>query len=61
MAYYGVIMLDSLHHYKLPTLDGNWAQDTRSPLPVFVDTGVTLIDKSNADAFLKALTPADGN
>jgi hypothetical protein len=61
MAYYGVIMLDSLHHYKLPTLDGNWAQDTRSPLPVFVDTGVTLIDKNNADAFLKALTPADGN
>jgi len=61
MAYYGVIMLDSLHHFKLPTLDGNWTQDTRSPLPVFVDTGVTLIDKSNADAFLKALPPADGN
>ena len=61
MAYYGVIMLDSLHHYKLPTLDGNWTQDTRSPLPVFVDTGGTLIDKSNADAFLKALPPADGN
>jgi ribose transport system substrate-binding protein len=61
MAYYGVIMLDSLHHYKLPTLDGNWTQDTRSPLPVFVDTGVTLIDKNNADAFLKALTSADGN
>jgi ribose transport system substrate-binding protein len=56
MAYYGVIMLDSLHHFKLPTLDGNWTQDTRSPLPVFVDTGVTLIDKNNADAFLKALT-----
>jgi ribose transport system substrate-binding protein len=61
MAYYGVIMLDSVHHFKLPTLDGNWAQDTRSPLPVFVDTGVTLIDKSNVDAFLKAVTPADGN
>jgi ribose transport system substrate-binding protein len=61
MAYYGVIMLDSLHHYKLPTLDGNWAQDTRSPMPVFVDTGVTLIDKNNVDAFLKALTPANGN
>jgi len=61
MAYYGVIMLDSLHHYKLPASDGNSAQDTRSPLPVFVDTGVTLIDKSNVDAFLKALTPAAGN
>jgi ribose transport system substrate-binding protein len=61
MAYYGVIMLDSLHHNKLPSLDGNWAQDTRSPLPVFVDTGATLIDKSNADAFLKAQAPAAGN
>jgi ribose transport system substrate-binding protein len=61
MAHYGTIMLDSLHHYKLPSLDGNWAQDTRSPLPVFVDTGVTLIDKSNVDAFLKAQTPANGN
>src|SRR5580704_13234100 len=61
MAYYGIIMLDNLHHYKLPTLDGNWAQDTSSPLPVFVDTGVTLIDKNNVDAFLKALTPANGN
>ena len=58
MAYYGAVMLDSLHHFKLPTLDGNWAQDTRSPMPVFVDTGVTLIDKNNVDAFVKALTPA---
>jgi len=59
MAHFGVIMLDALHHYKLPALDGNWAQDTRSPLPMFVDTGATLIDKSNADAFLKAQPPSD--
>lgn len=58
MAYYGIIMLDNLHHYKLPSLDGNWAQDTRSPLPTFVDTGAVLIDKSNVDAFLKAQTAA---
>jgi len=60
MAHFGVIMLDSLHHYKLPTLDENWTQDTRSPLPVFVDTGATLIDKNNVEAFLKAQTPANG-
>jgi len=59
MAHYGVIMLDSLYHYKLPTLQGNWSQDTRSPIPVFVDTGATLIDKSNADAFLKAQTSSN--
>ena len=60
MAYYGAIMLDDLHHYKLQTLDGNWREDTRSPLPVFVDTGATLVDKSNVDAFLKAQTPTNG-
>jgi hypothetical protein len=27
-------------------------------VPVFVDTGATLIDKGNVDAFLKAQTPA---
>jgi ribose transport system substrate-binding protein len=59
MAYYGIIMLDNLHHYKLPNLDGNWAQDTRAPLPTFVDTGAVLIDKSNADAFLKAQIAAN--
>jgi len=53
MAYYGVMMLDTLHHSKLPKLDGNFAQDTHSPLPVFVDTGAVLIDKNNVDAFVK--------
>ncbi len=61
MAHFGTLVLDMLHHYKLPSLEGNWAQDTRSPLPVFIDTGATLIDKSNVDAFLKAQTPADGH
>ncbi len=60
MAHFGALILDMVHHYKLPSLDGNWTQDTRSPLPVFVDTGATLIDKSNVDAFLKAQTPAEG-
>jgi ribose transport system substrate-binding protein len=59
MAQFGVLLLDSLHHYKLPTLDWNWADDTRSPLPVFIDTGATLIEKSNIDAFMKAQTPAN--
>lgn len=54
MAYYGIRMLDNLHHYKLPSLIGNWAQNTSAPVPVFVDTGATLIDKTNVEAFLKA-------
>lgn len=61
MSHYGVLMLDSLHHYKLPNLDIKWAEDTRSPVPMFVDTGDTLIDKSNVAEFLKAQTSAGGN
>jgi ribose transport system substrate-binding protein len=55
MAFYGVKMLDDLHHHKLSKLDGDWAQDSFSPLPAFVDTGATLIDQSNVGAFVKKL------
>jgi ribose transport system substrate-binding protein len=48
MAFYGVKMLDDLHHYP-PTGSG-----TFSPVPVFVDTGTTLIDETNLDAFAKS-------
>jgi ribose transport system substrate-binding protein len=54
MAHFGVIMLDSLYHYKLPTLDAPWARDTLSPIPTFVDTGATLIDQRNLADFQKA-------
>ena len=54
MAYFGLKMLDDLYHNKITPLDANWAQDSFSPIPTFVDTGVTLIDKSNVDSFLKA-------
>ena len=52
MAYYGVKMLGDLHLNPLKPLDVNWSQDTTSPVPMFIDTGATLIDKSNVDAFL---------
>jgi len=54
MAYYGLKMVDDMFHNKLTPLDSNWAQDSFSPIPTFVDTGATLIDKSNVDSFLKA-------
>ncbi len=54
MAYYGLKMVDDLYHNKITPLDANWAQDSFSPIPTFVDTGATLIDKSNVDSFLKA-------
>lgn len=51
MAYYGVKMLDDIHHYPPTNLVQDWRQDTQSPYPVFVDTGATLIDKTNLDSF----------
>ncbi len=54
MAYFGLKVLDMIHHQKPPSLQENWAEDTRSPFPNFVDTGATLVDKSNVDAFVKA-------
>ena len=53
MAYFGLKMLDDLHHHKITPLDANWAKDPFSPIPTLVDTGATLIDKSNVDAFLR--------
>jgi hypothetical protein len=31
----------------------NWSQDSFAPIPTFVDTGATLIDKSNVDQFVE--------
>jgi ribose transport system substrate-binding protein len=54
MAYFGAKVLDMIHHQKPQSLATNWAQDTRSPMPNFIDTGATLIDKGNVDGFQKA-------
>jgi ribose transport system substrate-binding protein len=60
MSYVGLRILDDLHHNPLHSLQTNWAQDPFSPLPAFVDTGATLIDKSNVDSFLAAEKTATG-
>lgn len=54
MAYYGLQMLDNLHHNPLAPLNRNWGQDPFSPLPATVDTGMTLVDQSNLDGFMAA-------
>lgn len=59
MAFYGLKMLGDLFLNKPKTLDTNWAQDTQSPLPGFVDTGATLIDKSNVDSFVSSRDAAN--
>ncbi len=56
MAYFGTRVLDDFHHGK-PNTDASALQGTRSHVPVFVDTGATLVDKSNLAQF-PALAPA---
>jgi ribose transport system substrate-binding protein len=54
MAFLAVKALDDVHHHPPKSLTLDWVQDSFSPLPSFVDTGATLIDKSNVDAFMDA-------
>jgi ribose transport system substrate-binding protein len=58
MAFYGLKALGDLHLNKLPSLDVKFAQQSASPVPVFVDTGIVMIDKSNVEAFASAQNEA---
>jgi len=54
MAFVGLKMLDDLYHHKPSSLDRDWSKESYAPVPVFVDTGSDLIDKTNMDAFVQA-------
>ncbi|MGB9605886.1 MAG: substrate-binding domain-containing protein, partial [Bryobacteraceae bacterium] len=43
MAFYGVKVLDDLHHNRPASLDADWARNIFAPFPMVVDTGVTLV------------------
>jgi ribose transport system substrate-binding protein len=51
MTFYGLKALDDIHHYPVD-LKKDYATDSFSPFPRFVDTGVSLVDKVNVDQFL---------
>ncbi len=51
MAYYGIKLLDDLHHHKPNPLISNWAQNSFAPIPTFVDTGASLVNKDNIGNF----------
>jgi ribose transport system substrate-binding protein len=50
MAYFGTRVLDDFHHAK-SSGDASSVQGSRSQVPVFMDTGATLVDKSNMASF----------
>ncbi|WP_433984158.1 substrate-binding domain-containing protein [Tunturiibacter empetritectus] len=52
MALVGLKALDDIHHYPLKPLAQDYSLDSFAPVPAFIDTGVSLIDKNNVDRML---------
>lgn len=52
MTFFGLKQLDDVHHYPVD-LKRDFATDSFSPFPRFVDTGVSLVDKVNVDLYLQ--------
>jgi ribose transport system substrate-binding protein len=52
MALLGLKQLDDVYHYPAKPLVQDYALDPYASFPAFIDTGVTLVDKSNVDAIL---------
>lgn len=52
MALLGLKGLDDVHHYPVKPLSSDYGLDPFSPFPAFIDTGVSLVDKTNVDQIL---------
>jgi len=56
MAFYGLRMLDDLHHNIVHEFR-DWKTAPVSPLPSFIDTGTAVVDKTNLATFREAFAP----
>jgi ribose transport system substrate-binding protein len=54
MGYFGLTLLYQVFHAPPEQLNKDFRADFYSPYPVFVDTGSTLVDRSNVDLYLSA-------
>ena len=61
MAFVGMQMLDNLYHHKPKDLAADWSKNSFAPVPAFVDTGSSLVDKSNVDSFIEASKSMTGS
>jgi ribose transport system substrate-binding protein len=52
MGYVGLKALDEIYHAPPRILNKDYASDSFSPYPVFVDTGTSLVEKSNVDLYI---------
>ena len=54
MGYVGLKALDEIFHNPPAQLNKDFSSDSFSPYPEFVDTGTSLVDKSNVDVYIAA-------
>ena len=54
MGYVGLRMLDQIFHDPPSSFQKDYSQDAFSPFPEFVDTGTSLVDKRNVDAYIQS-------
>jgi ribose transport system substrate-binding protein len=54
MGYVGLKALDQVFHDPVVQYNKNFATDSFSPYPTFVDTGTSLVDKSNVSVYQAA-------
>jgi ribose transport system substrate-binding protein len=52
MGLLGLKALDEIHHYPVKPLSQDFGLDPFAPFPANIDTGVSLVDKSNVDPLL---------
>lgn len=58
MAFFGLKMLDEIHHYPPKPIRFDYEVSTFSPYPVFVDTGTAEVNKNNVDTYLQQANEA---
>jgi ribose transport system substrate-binding protein len=56
MSYYGLKLLDDLHHNAVHQYK-DWRTAVAAPMPTFVDTGTVVVDKNNLKLYREALAP----
>jgi ribose transport system substrate-binding protein len=55
MGYVGIKMVDDYHHSKTDISKMASSKSPMSAVPAYVDTGATLVDKSNVDEIMQAI------
>jgi ribose transport system substrate-binding protein len=52
MGFVGLKALDEIFHAPPSKLNRDYSVDSFAPYPVFVDTGSSLVDKTNVDLYI---------